>query len=165
MFRRRYLSGLMFQSNELLTVFVLQRSLVKAEQTRTALPRYSLRAPFIPFNYRLLYVFTSIESWYSANVLNFQAIIVTDELKICGSAVEVTLRIKDWEETPCHFFSSYLYIRAGFSHLALFRPRRTRQQARTKLRTTLKHGVLYHKILIFINYSEKTPNITPQQDE
>jgi hypothetical protein len=56
MFRRRYLSGLMFQSNELLTVFVLQRSLVKAEQARTALPCYSLRAPFIPFNYRLLFV-------------------------------------------------------------------------------------------------------------
>jgi hypothetical protein len=74
----------MFQSNELLTVFVFQRSLVKAEQARTALPRYSLRAPFIPFNYRLLFVFTSIDSRYSANVLNFQAVIVTDELKVCG---------------------------------------------------------------------------------
>jgi len=89
------MSGLMLQSNELLTVFVLQRSLVKAEQAPTAVPCYSLRAPFIPCNYRLLFVVTSIEIRYSANVLNFQAVIVTDELNDCGATVEITLRIKD----------------------------------------------------------------------
>ena len=81
MFRRRQLNGLMIRSNELLTVFVLQRSLVKAEQTRTVLPCYSLGAPFIPFNFRQLFVFTGLECRYSANVPNFQAVIMTDELK------------------------------------------------------------------------------------
>jgi len=104
------MSGLMFQSNELLPVFVLQRSLVKAEQAPTAVPCYSLRDPFIPCNYRLLFDVTSIESRYSANVLNFQAVIVTDELKVCGATVEVTLTFKDAEEKPCHFFSSYQKI-------------------------------------------------------
>jgi len=100
------MSGLMFQSNELLTVFVLQRPLVKGEQASSAVPCYSLRAPFIPCNYRLLFVLTSIESRYAVNVLKFQAVIVTDELKVCGATVGVTLTIKDEEETPCHFFSS-----------------------------------------------------------